>query len=118
MSISIEMEPPLLMSLLLLGVASIFTALGDEVSVKLKQGMVSCDDRDREVLKYMFSIFRCTSISWIHFGESLNQSASDVLDFFLQIMPDIVSDCHHCQYCQQLVVNIGCRLDICQKKIM
>ena len=49
MSISIEMEPPLLMSLLLLGVASIFTALGDEVSVKLKQGMVSCDDRDREV---------------------------------------------------------------------
>jgi len=40
-SISIEMEPPLLMSLLLLGVASIFTALGDEVSVKLKQGMVS-----------------------------------------------------------------------------
>ena len=65
----------------------------------------------------MFSIFRCTSISWIHFGESLNQSDSDVLDFFLQIMPDIVSDCHHCQYCQQLVVNIGCRLDICQKKI-
>ena len=82
MSISIEMEPPLLMSLLLLGVASIFTALGDEVSVKLKQGMVSCDDRDLEVLKYMLSIFRCTSISLIHFGESLNQSASDVLEFF------------------------------------
>ena len=32
------------MSLLLLGVASIFTALGDEVSVRLKQGMVSCND--------------------------------------------------------------------------
>ena len=73
MSISIEMEPPLLMSLLLLGVASIFTALGDEVSVKLKQGMVSCDDRDREVLKYMFSIFRCTSISWIHVGQSVTE---------------------------------------------
>ena len=73
MSISIEMEPLLLMSLLLLGMTSTFNALEDEVSVRLKQGMVSCDDRDREVLKYMLSIFKCTSISWIHFGESLIQ---------------------------------------------
>ena len=46
MSISIEMEPLLLMSLLLLGMTSTFNALEDEVSVRLKQGMVSCNDRE------------------------------------------------------------------------
>ena len=46
MSISIEMEPLLPMSLLLLGMTSTFNALEDEVSVRLKQGMVSCNDRE------------------------------------------------------------------------
>ena len=46
MSKSIEMEPLLLMSLLLLGMTSTFNALEDEVSVRLKQGMVSCNDRE------------------------------------------------------------------------
>ena len=38
------MEPLLLMSLLLLGMTSTFNALEDEVSVRLKQGMVSCNN--------------------------------------------------------------------------
>ena len=59
---------------------------------------------NEKIYEYIFThIFRCTSISWIHIGESVIKSL-----MFLrccQPFPDIASDClnsaiRHCQHCK------------------